>query len=201
MDPGLEFRLQGESSLESDKVRCDWAKIDPVLMEYHDKEWGVPVHDDSRLFEFLVLEGAQAGLSWLTILKRRDNYRNAFAEFDPKKVAKFSESKILSLKENPGIIRNDLKIRSAVKNARCVLAIQKEFGSFDKFVWTYSKSKPNRWKTMGQVPATTTISDTMSKDLKARGFGFVGSTICYSFMQAVGIVNDHLVTCYRAGQV
>jgi len=181
------------------KSRCDWALLDPLLMEYHDKEWGVPVHGDKLLFEFLVLEGAQAGLSWLTILRKRENYRKAFAGFDPVKVARFDEKKIALLKQNPGIIRNELKIRSTVKNAKNLLVVKKEFGSFDKFVWTFAKSAPARKS--DNIPAKTPESDVMSKDLQKRGFSFVGSTICYSFMQAVGIVNDHVETCYRNAEL
>jgi DNA-3-methyladenine glycosylase I len=180
------------------KTRCGWALLDPLLLQYHDLEWGVPVHDDSRLFEFLILEGAQAGLSWLTILKKRENYRRAFDHFDPEKISRYSEKRIQKLKENPGIIRNELKIRSAVKNANCLLEVREEFGTFDKYIWTFAGEKK---KIYLEIPAKTIESDEMSNALKQRGFGFVGSTICYSFMQAVGMVNDHLTTCYRASEV
>ena len=177
--------------------RCGWCTSDEIYIRYHDEEWGRPIHDDRLLFEFLVLEGAQAGLSWLTVLKKREHYRKVFSNFDPEKVARFTESKIEKLLNDPGIIRNRLKVNSAVKNAKAFLKIQKEFGSFDKYIWQFVGGKPikNKYKTIKQVPATTAISDAMSKDLKKRGFSFVGSTICYAYMQAVGMVNDHLVTC------
>ena len=176
--------------------RCSWAG-DGVMRAYHDTEWGVPQHDDRVLFEFLILEGAQAGLSWSTILNKRDAYRRAFAAFDPKKVAKFDEARIAKLLEDPGIVRNRLKVRGAVTNAQAFLTVQKEFGSFDSYIWSFVGGKPiqNHWKRMQQVPARTEQSDAMSRDLRKRGFTFVGSTICYAFMQAVGMVNDHLVTC------
>lgn len=182
--------------------RCAWAGTDPVYIRYHDTEWGVPVTDDRRLFEFLILEGAQAGLSWITILKRRDGYRKAFANFDPRKVAKYSSKKMAQLLKNPGIIRNRLKIKSAVQNARAFLNVQKEFGSFSKYQWAFVKNKPigNMWREMKRIPARTEISDTFSKDLKKRGFTFVGSTIIYAHMQAVGMVNDHVVSCFRYNQ-
>jgi len=181
------------------KVRCAWAGTDPLYVEYHDREWGVPVHDDRKLFEFLILEGAQAGLSWITILRKRENYRKAFAGFDPRKVSRFSKKKIRSLLRNPGIIRNKLKVESAVTNAQAFLAVQKEFGSFDKYMWQFVGGKPmlNRRKSMAQIPASTRESDAMSADLKKRGFRFVGSTICYAHMQAVGMVNDHVKACFR----
>ncbi len=168
-------------------------------MEYHDKEWGVPVHGEQHLFEFLTLEGAQAGLSWSTILAKRDNYRAAFAEFDPAKVARFTARDTNKLMLNAGIVRNRLKIESTISNARAFLDVQKEFGSFDSYIWQFTGGKPlqNRWKTMSNVPASSTESDAMSRDLKKRGFRFVGSTICYAFMQAVGMVNDHILTCWR----
>jgi DNA-3-methyladenine glycosylase I len=177
-------------------VRCDWAKTD-LGIAYHDAEWGVPVHDDHVLFEFLVLEGAQAGLSWETILRKREAYRLAFDQFDPATVARYGKAKIASLLENPGIVRNRLKVVSTVQNAKAFLQVQREFGSFDAYVWRFVDGKPklNRWKTMKEVPASTAESDAISKDLRGRGFNFVGSTICYAFMQAVGMVNDHLVTC------
>jgi len=181
------------------KRRCPWCEINELEVAYHDQEWGVPVHDDRRWFEFLILEGAQAGLSWDTILKKRENYRRAFAAFDPKKVARFGGRKRAALMKNPGIVRNRLKIESAVTNAKAFLAVQREFGSFDRYIWQFTGGKPkcNRWRGMRQVPAATPESDAMSKDLKKRGFRFVGSTICYAFMQATGMVDDHLVTCFR----
>jgi DNA-3-methyladenine glycosylase I len=181
-----------------DQQRCGWAQGEKYIA-YHDKEWGVPVHDDRVWFEFLILEGAQAGLSWSTILNKREAYRKAFARFDPRKVARFDETRMAALLENPGIVRNRLKIRSTVANAQAFLAVQKEFGSFDKYIWDFTGGKvlQNRRKTMKDVPARTPESDSMSKDLRKRGFNFVGSTICYAFMQATGMVNDHLVTCFR----
>ena len=181
------------------KIRCPWVNKDHLMIEYHDKEWGVPVHDDALLFEFLVLEGAQAGLSWTTILKKRDNYRIAFDNFEPEKVAVYNEDKIGELRENSGIVRNKLKIRSAVTNAAALLEIQKEYGSFDSYIWKFTDGKPkqNRWKKMEEIPSSTSESESMSRDLKKRGFKFVGPTICYAFMQAVGMVNDHLVDCFR----
>ncbi len=178
--------------------RCPWAKT-PLGIVYHDCEWGVPVHDDRRLFEFLVLEGAQAGLSWETILKKRDAYRRAFSGFDLRVVASFDRRRIKRLMADAGIIRNRMKIESAVRNAKAFLAIQDELGSFDAYVWRFVGGRPkvNRWRSFGQVPARTAQSDALSKDLKQRGFNFVGSTICYAFMQAVGMVNDHLLTCFR----
>ncbi|OHB27059.1 MAG: DNA-3-methyladenine glycosylase [Desulfuromonadaceae bacterium GWC2_58_13] len=183
--------------------RCEWCGTDPLYVDYHDHEWGVPVHDDRRLFEFLVLEGAQAGLSWLTILKKRDNYRRSFQGFDPRKVAGYSAEDIQRLLADPGIVRNRLKIESAVKNARGVVAIQNEFGSFDAFIWRYVDHRPqqNTWRSLAELPARNAISDAMSKDLKKRGFNFVGPTICYAFMQAVGMVNDHLVGCFRHAEI
>jgi DNA-3-methyladenine glycosylase I len=180
------------------KVRCGWATTE-LGIAYHDREWGVPQHDDRVLFEFLVLEGAQAGLSWETILRKREAYRAAFDHFDPKRVAAYDRRKVASLMKDPGIVRNRLKIESAVQNARAFLEVQREFGSFDEYVWQFvgDKSKVNRWRSMAEVPAKTPESDAMSKDLRHRGFNFVGSTICYAFMQAVGMVNDHLVGCFR----
>lgn len=179
--------------------RCPWASKNALDAKYHDEEWGVPVHDDRTLFEFLILEGAQAGLSWSTILNKRENYRKAFANFDVKKVAKFDEKKIAALLQNEGIVRNRLKVAGTVKNAIAFIAVQKEFGSFDKYIWSFVAGKPiqNKPRTSADVPAKTEISDAMSKDLKKRGFTFVGSTICYAFMQATGMVNDHLVDCPR----
>lgn len=172
-----------------------------MSIPYHDREWGVPVHDDRTLFEFLILEGAQAGLSWETILRKRENYRRAFDNFDAARVARYDEKRVGKLLNDEGIIRNRLKINAAIQNAKAFLAVQKEFGSFDKFVWTFVNGKPLRRKRGAPVPVTTPISDTLSKDLKARGFKFVGSTICYSFMQAVGMVNDHDRTCFRYREV
>jgi len=183
----------------TEPTRCAWAGTDPRMIAYHDKEWGVPVHDDRRLFEFLILEGAQAGLSWSTILYKRDAYREAFAGFDPAKVARFDRRRIERLLTNDGIVRNRLKIEAAVSNARATLELQKEIGSFEKFVWSFVGGKPmiNRRRSLKDVPARTTQSDALSAALKQRGFRFVGSTICYAFMQATGLVNDHLVTCTR----
>ena len=181
------------------KRRCSWPSTE-LDIAYHDKEWGVPVHDDRVLFEFLVLEGAQAGLSWSTILKKRKNYRRAFAGFDPKKVARFDASRRRTLMKDEGIVRNRLKIESTVTNARAFLAVQQEFGSFDRYIWQFVGSRPIQNARKGKdVPASTAESDAMSKDLKKRGFRFVGSTICYAFMQAVGMVNDHLIGCHRHG--
>jgi DNA-3-methyladenine glycosylase I len=181
--------------------RCTWVghNSKPLDIKYHDEEWGVPVHDDKTLFEFLILEGAQAGLSWTTILNKRENYRKAYNKFDPKKVAKFDDAKQLKLLQDPGIVRNRLKVAASVTNAKAFLEVQKEFGSFDKYIWGFigGKTLKNKWKSMDQIPATTKESDTMSKDLKKRGFKFVGSTICYAFMQATGMVNDHTTNCFR----
>jgi DNA-3-methyladenine glycosylase I len=182
------------------KTRCAWVNADNALMlAYHDREWGVPVHDDRKHFEFLILEGAQAGLSWSTILKRREGYRHAFAEFDPERVARFTAQRIEKLLLDKAIIRNRLKIESTVRNARAFLKIQKEFGTFDAYCWRFVDGKPKRnaWKSMQQLPATSSESDAFSKDLKHRGFNFVGSTIIYAHMQATGMVNDHLTNCFR----
>jgi DNA-3-methyladenine glycosylase I len=178
--------------------RCGWASND-LAIAYHDKEWGTPVHEDRVLFEFLILEGAQAGLSWDTILQKRENYRAAFDRFSAEKIARYDARRIRQLLTNPGIVRNKLKVASAVQNAKAFLAIQEEQGSFDRYIWKFVEGKPrlNKWKSMKQVPARTEQSDAMSKDLRQRGFNFVGSTICYAFMQAVGMVNDHLVDCFR----
>jgi len=184
----------------SGKKRCAWAESgNELYLQYHDREWGVPVHEDRKQFEFLILEGAQAGLSWSTVLNKREGYRKAFANFDPVKVARFSEKKIETLIQNPSIIRNRLKIISAVSNARAFLAIQKEYGSFDTYIWAFVGGKPlqNRWNTMAEVPATSPESDALSKDLKQRGLKFVGSTILYAHLQAAGLVNDHLLSCFR----
>ncbi len=183
-------------------MRCSWAKND-LARSYHDTEWGVPLHDDRRLFEFLILEGTQAGLSWDTVLKKRENYRAAFEDFDAVKIARYDEKKCAEHLQNEGIIRNRLKIKSAVRNADAFLKIQKKFGSFDKYIWDFVGGKPivNNWKTLEEVPAKTEISDKISKDLKRRGFNFVGSTIMYAFMQATGMVNDHVVSCFRYNEV
>ncbi len=183
--------------------RCPWGTSDPLYLAYHDEEWGVPAHDDRRLFEMLLLEGAQAGLSWLTILRKRDAYRRAFDQFYPQHVARYDARKITTLMGNPGIVRNRLKIEAAVRNARAFLAVQQEAGSFDAYLWTFVGGRPkqNAWRRTDQIPARTVESDAMSRDLKKRGFTFVGSTICYAFMQAVGLVNDHLVTCFRYREV
>ena len=180
-------------------VRCPWATGE-LSIRYHDEEWGVPVHDDRTLFEFLILEGAQAGLSWNTILNKRDNYRKAFAGFDPRKVARYDRRKVQQLLRDPGIVRNRLKIASTIANAKAFLAVQKEFGSFDRYIWQFVEGKPrqNLPKSLQQVPARSPDSDAISKDLKKRGFNFVGSTICYAFMQGVGMVNDHVVDCFRS---
>jgi DNA-3-methyladenine glycosylase I len=177
--------------------RCDWART-PLGIAYHDQEWGVPVHDDRTLFEFLILEGAQAGLSWETILRKRDAYREAFDHFDPAVVAAFAKRRGTKLLANPGIVRNRLKIASAVSNAKCFLEVQREFGTFDRYIWQFVGGEPrvNRWRKMRDVPPRTDESDAMSKDLASRGFRFVGSTICYAFMQGVGMVNDHLTSCF-----
>jgi DNA-3-methyladenine glycosylase I len=179
--------------------RCPWPGDMPLMIEYHDTEWGDPLHDDRKHFEFLVLDAAQAGLSWRTVLSKRENYRKAFDDFDPAKVARYSPKRVEKLLQDPGLIRNRLKIQSAVTNAQGFLRIQDEFGSFDKFVWRFVDGRPrvNRFKDSSQVPARTDQSDMMSKELKSRGFTFVGSTICYAYMQAAGMVNDHLVTCFR----
>jgi DNA-3-methyladenine glycosylase I len=183
-----------------ERKRCAWVGTnDPLMLQYHDREWGVPVHDDRKHFEFLVLEAAQAGLSWSIVLKRREGYRRAFSEFDPEKVARYTERRIQKLTLDPGIIRNRMKIEAAVRNAQALLAIQEEFGSFDAYCWPFVDGQPklNRRRAMGEIPATSRESDAFSKDLKRRGFSFVGSTIVYAHMQAVGMVNDHLVDCFR----
>ena len=179
--------------------RCPWAGSDPLYRRYHDEEWGVPVHDDRHFFEMLVLEGAQAGLAWITILRKREGYRDAFAGFDPAAVARYDPGRVEALLENPAIVRNRRKIESAVGNARAFLRIQDEHGSFDRYVWQFVDGRPrqNRWGSMDEVPAETSESRSMSRDLKSRGFRFVGPTICYAFMQATGLVNDHLVDCFR----
>lgn len=185
---------------KKNRKRCEWSgDVHEAYLAYHDEEWGVPVHDDCKQFEFLILEGAQAGLSWWTVLNKRVGYRRAFADFDPEKVARFSAKRVERLLENPGIIRNRLKVNAAVTNARAFLDVQAEFGSFDAYIWRFVEGRPvqNRWRRMTDVPATTTTSDALSKDLKQRGFKFVGSTIVYAHMQATGMVNDHLTSCFR----
>lgn len=183
-------------------IRCSWARNE-LSLRYHDEEWGVPAHDDRTLFEFLILEGAQAGLSWDTILKKRENYRAAFDGFDPGRIARYDGRKIRALLRDPGIVRNRLKIASAVQNAKAFLKIQEEFGSFDRYIWLFACGQPltNSWRSAKQVPGRTVLSDAISKDLKKRGFSFVGSTICYAFMQAVGMVNDHVVGCFRRSAI
>ncbi len=183
--------------------RCAWAGDDTLYRHYHDTEWGVPLHDDSQLFEFLILEGAQAGLSWITILRKRNNYRVAFDDFDAARIAAYDANKIESLLEDAGIVRNRLKVAAAVTNAQKFLAVQDEFGSFDKFIWQFVEGKPiqNKWRSQEHVPASTPGSDTMSKELKRRGFKFVGTMICYAYMQAVGMVNDHTVNCFRYAEL
>lgn len=184
-------------------TRCPWAGTDADYIHYHDTEWGVPLHDDRSLFEFLILEGAQAGLSWLTILKKRENYRKAFHHFDPEKVARYGDAAIARLMGNPGIVRNRLKIEAAVKNAKAFLRVRESFGSFDRYMWRFTGGRPiqNHWRTDEEIPARTAESEAMSRDLKQRGFSFVGPTICYAHMQAVGMVNDHLVECFRHKEV
>ncbi|MDL2292568.1 DNA-3-methyladenine glycosylase I [Acholeplasma sp. OttesenSCG-928-E16] len=178
--------------------RCPWAGDDPIYIKYHDEEWGIPLHDDNKLFEFLILEGMQAGLSWLTVLKKRQNFRDSFDNFDPQIVSTYDDEKIKELLKNEGIIRNRLKIHAAINNAKEYLKIQEEFGSFDKYIWKFVNNKPiiNHFKKMEEIPASTSLSDLISKDLKKRGFKFVGSTIIYAFMQATGMVNDHLTSCF-----
>ncbi len=184
-------------------IRCPWPGADSLYLAYHDEEWGVPNHDDRHLFEMLVLEGAQAGLSWITILRKRERYRQVFDAFDPAKVSRYGDRKVAALLGDAGIVRNRLKVSAAIDNARAFLGVQREFGTFDAYLWAFVGGRPilNGWKTTAQVPAKTAESDALSKDLRARGFRFVGSTICYAYMQAVGMVNDHLATCFRHGQV
>jgi DNA-3-methyladenine glycosylase I len=183
--------------------RCSWAGDDALYQEYHDTEWGVPLHDDRRLFEFLVLEGAQAGLSWITILRKRENYRAAFDGFDAERIAAYGANKIESLLQDAGIVRNRLKVQAAITNARKFLDVQDEFGSFDRFIWQFvdGKTRQNRWRSMAEVPASTTESDALSRELKRRGFKFVGPTICYAHMQATGMVNDHTTDCFRHAEL
>lgn len=184
-------------------TRCAWPGEDPLYVRYHDGEWGVPLHDDHSLFEFIILEGAQAGLSWITVLRKREAYREAFAGFDPEKVARYDRSKIAALLENPGIIRNRQKVESAVGNAKAFLRVQEEYGSFDRYIWDFVNGRPiqNRWKTMKDVPAETELSQAISQDLRRREFKFVGPTIVYAHMQATGMVNDHVVGCFRHAEV
>ncbi len=184
-------------------TRCPWGASDPVYVAYHDREWGVPAHDDRRLFEMLLLEGAQAGLSWLTILRKRPAYRKAFDRFDPGKIARYDRRKVTALLADEGIVRNRLKVQAFITNARAFLAVRDEFDTFDAYIWRFVGGAPrvNRWKTLAQVPARTAESDAMSQDLRRRGFAFVGSTICYAYMQATGMVNDHLVSCFRHRQM
>lgn len=192
--------MTDSEKLRIDSVRrCEWVTGDPVLVEYHDEEWGVPEHDDRKLFEFLVLEGAQAGLSWLTVLKKRASYRRAFDNFDPDRVARYDSRKVRTLLADDGIVRNRSKIAAAILNANAFVAVQREFGTFDSYVWRFVGREPkmNRWTDIRQIPTTTKQSDEMSEALKRRGFKFVGSTICYAYMQAVGMVNDHVIRCFR----
>jgi len=184
-------------------VRCEWPANDPLLIEYHDKEWGVPLHDDRKLFEFLVLDAFQAGLSWSIILKKRETLRRAFSGFDPEKISKYNNSRIEKLIKHPGVIRNRLKIESTISNARSFLSVQSEFGSFDRYIWQFVNFKTihNSWTSIKDLPTKTSGSDIMSKDLRKRGFKFVGSTICYAFMQAAGMVNDHILRCYRYNEL
>lgn len=185
------------------KKRCEWCGSDPIYIAYHDDEWGIPVHDDRRLFEFLILEGAQAGLSWLTILKKRENYRKAFHAFDCERIAKYTEADVRRLLADSGIVRNRLKIESVITNARGVIHIREEHGSLDSYLWRYADGVPkqNTWHSIAEIPSKTEMSDAMSKDLKKQGFTFVGSTICYAFMQAVGMVNDHTTNCFRYKEI
>lgn len=185
--------------LDDGRRRCGWVSDDPLYVEYHDQEWGVPLHDDRRLFEMLTLEGAQAGLSWITVLRKRPNYRRLFDGFKVEKVARYGEAKVEGLLQDAGIIRNRLKVESTVSNAQAFLRVQDSHGSFDSYLWDFVDGRPvvNRWKTLAEVPASTPLSDALSKDLKRRGFRFVGTTICYAFMQAVGMVNDHTTDCFR----
>lgn len=183
--------------------RCPWCGSDPLYVAYHDEEWGVPVHDDRKHFEFLVLESAQAGLSWLTVLRKRENYRALYDSFDPAKVAVYNEAKVQELLGNPGIIRNRKKIEASINNARCFLDIQQTYGSFDAYIWAFTEGRPvvNRWTQLSQLPAKTPLSDAVAKDLKARGFKFLGTTIVYAHLQAIGIINDHLTDCFRYNEV
>jgi DNA-3-methyladenine glycosylase I len=185
------------------RLRCSWAGNDPLYIAYHDQEWGVPLHDERRLFEMLILEGAQAGLSWITILRKRDNYRDAFDDFDPHKMARYGERKVRTLLADPGIVRNRLKVAAAINNAKMLVELQEQEGSLDDYLWRFVEGKPiiNAWRSLKEVPPRTPLSDAISKDLARRGFKFVGSTICYAFMQAVGMVNDHTMDCFRHGEL
>ncbi|MCF6182874.1 DNA-3-methyladenine glycosylase I [Lutibacter sp.] len=185
------------------KNRCSWCGNNPLYVKYHDEEWGVPIYDDDKLFEFLILETFQAGLSWITVLRKRENFRKAFNNFDYKKIANYNDDKFDELIQNAGIIRNKLKIKATITNAISFMEVQKEFGSFSNYIWKFTNGKPivNKWKTLGEIPATTKLSDIISKDLKKRGFKFVGSTVIYAHMQATGMVNDHLVDCFRYNKV
>jgi len=189
--------------MTKNKKRCQWCTGSEIYQSYHDDEWGVPLHDDNQLFEFLILEGAQAGLSWITVLKKREHYRKVFDQFEPSRVSKYSDKKIEKLLLDPGIIRNRLKVSSTVSNARFFLEVQAEFGSFDRYIWQFTDGKvlQNTWKSLSKIPANTAVSDAMCKDLKKRGFRFVGTTICYAFMQATGMVNDHTTDCYRHSEL
>ena len=192
-----------ENTMKKNKQTCSWPKGDPLLIKYHDTEWGVPLYNDQKLFEFLILEGFQAGLSWLTILKKRENFRKAFDEFDVNKVAKYDQRKINSLLKDSGIIRNKLKIESAITNAKAFIDVRKEFGTFSKYIWKFTGNKPiqNGFMSLEEIPAKTELSDLISKDLKKRGFKFVGSTIVYAHMQATGMVNDHIISCFRYKEI
>jgi DNA-3-methyladenine glycosylase I len=195
--------MRSKELMKRGKSRCGWAGTDPLYVAYHDREWGLPLHDDRRLFEMLILEGAQAGLSWITILRKRESYRRAFDNFDPAKVSRYDAGKVRALLRDEGIVRNRLKIAAAISNAKACLAVQKEFGSFDRYLWQFTGGKPlvNKRRSMKDIPATTPQAEAMSRDLKKRGFRFVGPTICYALMQAVGMVNDHVTGCYRYKQV
>jgi len=200
--PGAGRVMRVDFGMKEDRTRCSWA-VNPLSIRYHDEEWGRPQHDDRVLFEFLILEGAQAGLSWDTILRKRENYRAAFEGFDPARVALYNRRRVQSLMRDPGLVRNRLKLASAVQNANAFLKVQDEFGSFDRYIWQFVGGRPrvNCWRSLQQVPAQTADSYRMSQDLRTRGFNFVGSTICYAFMQAVGMVNDHLLSCFRYSQL
>ncbi|GMQ89858.1 MAG: DNA-3-methyladenine glycosylase I [Gammaproteobacteria bacterium] len=197
------MRTNNASDSQGVKTRCQWAEGSELMIAYHDHEWGVPVHDDCALFEFLILEGAQAGLSWSTILAKRQGYRNAYDEFDAAKIARYGDNKVKQLLANPGIVRNKLKVHASIRNAQAFLEVQRQFGSFDAYVWQFvgGEVRRNAWTRVQQIPARTEESDAMSADLKRRGFKFVGSTICYAFMQAVGMTNDHVVDCFRYGDL
>jgi DNA-3-methyladenine glycosylase I len=187
----------------NEKTRCGWTGTESLMIEYHDEEWGVPLHDDRKLFEFLILDGAQAGLSWSTILNKRENYRLAFDNFDPVKIARYDDSKVTELLSNPGIVRNRMKVASSIENAKAFLEIQRHWNSFDEYIWSFvdGTTRVNEWAEMSDIPALSDESKAMSKDLKKRGFKFVGPTICYAFMQAAGMVNDHIVSCFRYSQL